>query len=143
MKSTKTKLSQSIISIILGYALCVSVLSTSAAAYSTPSPLYENLLSVSASLTISSSGLASCKSTADSAVRTDELELEMVLQQYIDGLWVPIRTWNTSNQRSVELSKSYVVYEHSRYRVFVSVSVYDANGNLVERANSTSPFWEY
>lgn len=73
----------------------------------------------------------------------DSVELEVVLQQYINGHWIDIKSWNnTSVGTTVDLLKSYAVYSGYMYRTVATGYVY-IGGSMVEEATCTSNVVEY
>lgn len=66
------------------------------------SPWYVNISSASADLSISGS-TATCSAILKSK-KSNNLEIEMKLQKYLEGNWSTVATWSTSNNNGTRLN---------------------------------------
>ena len=105
-------------------------------------PRYEVIAHISASLNISSSGRASC-AAATTLLPGYTVELTAELQQKDGSRWETIRDWETSGSNRVEVSGPWYVMPGYSYRLKVTVTVYDSNGNFVEAPVEYSKVQEY
>ena len=99
---------------------------------------YTGVSSITAGLTISSTGCASCSGSA-STYTGYSVDLTMKLQR--DG--ITIKTWSTSGENFVPLSKSYYVTSGHYYQVVTSVDVYNSKGSYVATYSCTSSVKSY
>lgn len=93
-------------------------------------PRYSALYSSIGSLSISSKGEATCKSTT----RTQSnyfAKTKMELQKYTSN-WSTIKKWESTNEISTSLSKTYNVAKGYSYRLKTTHYALDSNGNVVE-----------
>ena len=102
-------------------------------------PIYNVIADMTASLSLSSAGLATC--TGTTTVMSDSLNvrLSVSLQKYTAGGWQNVALWSKSGVRNVELEKYWNVSESGRYRTCVTVSVYNANDMQLDYAVGYSP----
>lgn len=96
------------------------------------SPMYINIMSLSASLDINSSGTATGTAKITQGLSEGSCELIMNLQKLdSDNSWKTVGTWtkkgvmSCTNQQSKAVSKG-------TYRISVIGKVYDSNGNFIE-----------
>lgn len=94
---------------------------------------YTYVDSISAGLSISSSGLATCTGTCISTSSTYSVELHVTLRNE-NGL---VQTWTTTSNRYASLSETYYVSSGHTYYVYVYARVY-SNGTQIEAASKTS-----
>ena len=107
-------------------------------------PRFQHLSRISSSLTFSALGRANC---GGSFTTYDEYDssMTMVLQQFKNQEWVDIKTWSgdfTGSGVKV-LDKGYYVPSGYRYRLVVTVTIWDSKGNALEIASCDSPIQEY
>ena len=94
-------------------------------------PRYEIISVITASLNISDSGRADCYSAVK--VPTGyKVELLAELQQNNGGRWETIRDWEASGSNRVSVSGPWYVMPGYSYRLKVTVTAYDSNGNFIE-----------
>ena len=127
---------------VLSMVLLLGVITPKASAASYPVPLYTVLANVSATLSISSTGMATCSGSAKTFDSDYVIELSMDLIKYDQD--ETIKSWSTSGKTSVSLSKKnwYVAKGHD-YQVVVTAKVYDTNNRLVETASAESGIFSY
>ena len=109
MKILKNR-SHSILSTLLTICILASLCTTVAMATEQEEyirPFYVNIMAVSSSLSINSYGMATCEGYADSAIRTDKIDMTMTLQESIGGAWVPIKNLNTLYTWYQSMSQSF------------------------------------
>lgn len=107
-----------------------------------PVPYYIGTLGTSASLSISSSGEASCWGyldcyrgyTADAAMRLQWLNSE--------GIWIDYHSWYGEG-RAVDFDETWNVPKGRTYRVRVIGDVFDEDGNWVEMVDAVSGSVKY
>jgi len=86
---------------------------------------------------ISSSGLSSISSVVF-ARNVDEIEIVGNLQQFVDGKWKTIKSWNSStNGMEHSLEKNWYVTKGSYYR-YKSYAYMYSDGTMVESTSYTS-----
>ncbi len=105
-------------------------------------PRYEVINYITAGLTISDSGRASCSATAG-VLPGYRVELLAELQQKNGTRWTTIHDWSTSGSNRVEVSGPWYVMPGYSYCVKVTVTIYDASGNFVEAPVEYSPVRDY
>lgn len=97
---------------------------------------YTAIRSLTADLTISSGGYASC--LGDCTVRSEyDAEVILELQQKKGSSWTTIMDWSDSGRR-VSFDKGQFVSRGYDYRLKISADIYDSDGDLVEDATSYS-----
>lgn len=76
-------------------------------------------------------GIATCEG---SITAQDDLPVKVIvyLQQYNNGRWVTLKTWQAEDSEYVYKSGSYAIYSGYKYRTYVEGFVYDSNGNMIE-----------
>lgn len=97
------------------------------------SPRYATIRSLSASLTISSSGRASCRVEV-SLYGSYTGEISMYLQDRSSG-WQTVKSWSSNGGAC---DGSYYVPDEDTYRVMGVLRVYNSTGKLVETATTYS-----
>ena len=102
------------------------------------SPCYESVGSIEATLSITSSGKASCYGYVKVIPSTNSFTLTMTLQRLTNGSWTYVTSWATSGTGSASLSKSYYVTNGYYYRVKLVASVRTSSGSFVEQVTSYS-----
>lgn len=104
---------------------------------SNPQTRYSHITAHSASLQISSSGLASFESRVYCAGDYD-IRINGYLQRYINGSWSNVKSVTTiENSEKVVLASQWYVSSGYQYRFMTYVYVYD-NGTLVESTSRAS-----
>lgn len=101
-----------------------------------PEPIieeYKNLFSITASLSIGSSGLAVCSGYAQTYSTTDKINLTVTLQrQNSSGSWSPVTSWHSTGYGSATIIGRYYVTSGYNYRSVTKASVYTSSGTYVE-----------
>lgn len=97
------------------------------------SPQFTAILSMSAGLSISSSGKATCSGSVTPASNTYKADMTVSLQKYKNNGWVTIKSWSDSGTgyAGVAIEAHYYVTS-GKYRVCTSVSIYNSSGKLLE-----------
>lgn len=100
---------------------------------------YTRIWGIDVGLNISLSGRADCYSQVVLDDTSDTAELTMELQRSNGGnSWRTIKTWSTSGSDTVTLDKDWYVTAGYTYRVYATVNVYTASGNLAETESEDS-----
>ena len=133
----KTHSIHSIFCMLLIVCLLSTGFSAHAAYRPTDSIQYNGTDCITASLTISSSGLASCSGTITLSYSSYSADMALDLQRYSGGSWHSVKSWSASDVTSMH--KSYYVTHGYSYRVVASATVYNASGYYVESPSATSP----
>ena len=91
-------------------------------------------------LEISDSGSASCSTKVSFVYTTYTVEITMKLQRtsMTESQWTTIRTWTTTGSGTVAMDRVWLVNSGYFYRLIVTATVYDANGNFVETQTISS-----
>ena len=103
---------------------------------------YEIISVITASLNISTSGRADCSAS----VRVPSgytVELTAELQQKDGSKWETIHDWEASGSNRISVSGPWYVIPGYSYRLKVTATTYDSNGNFVEAPVEYSNVEEY
>ena len=103
---------------------------------------YEIISVITASLNISTSGRADCSAS----VRVPsgyKVELTAELQQKDGSKWETIHDWEASGSNRISVSGPWYVIPGYSYRLKVTATIYDSNGNFVEAPVEYSNVEEY
>lgn len=103
---------------------------------------YEIISVITASLNISTSGRADCSAS----VRVPsgyKVELTAELQQKDGSKWETIHDWEASGSNRISVSGPWYVIPGYSYRLKVTATTYDSNGNFVEAPVEYSNVEEY
>lgn len=103
---------------------------------------YEIISVITASLNISTSGRADCSAS----VRVPsgyKVELTAELQQKDGSKWETIHDWEASGSNRISVSGPWYVMPGYSYRLKVTATTYDSNGNFVEAPVEYSNVEEY
>lgn len=130
----KAKLIRRLLCLMLATTILASGMAVMAA--DVPTPYYNATAKISASLSISSSGLASCGGSIRLSDSSCYANLTLQLQKYTSNGWSPVYTWTQSNATSISGSR-YVTSGYN-YRVICSANVYTSSGTYVESPSATS-----
>lgn len=102
-------------------------------------PLYEDSARLTATLSISG-GVANCAGSAKPSDSAHSATVIVKLQQDNNGNWKTLATWsgsaNSGNKASASGSKS--VESGYSYRVYVTATVKNADGSVVEQPSKAS-----
>jgi hypothetical protein len=126
------------ISILLALSLFLAFPSFAFASTVPIAPLFTHINTITAALSINSSGTATC----DGRVvhfSGNSAKLVVTLQQQRNGSWHHFDEWETTGVTMVTLSRNRTVARGFRYRVVVTATIYDAAGKVLETASVTSP----
>ena len=129
---------------VLALALLASMLMTALPAEATVQSRYAVIHTFDAGLTISSD-FATCYGAVlvtDSST-TVELYLELQRTTMTGDDWTKCKSWSTTGTEDVSLYRIRAVSSGYFYRVLVTATVYDANGNLIETQSMCSEVVEY
>ena len=120
--------------LILASVLVLPAGAAEAVAEETPtvSPRYVNIIGITASIGVNSSGKASCYSFVETANTSYTIYLVLGLQRYEDGYWTTIKEWSGSGTGEVSMDKSRYVTSGYYYRTAASATVYTSGGSYVE-----------
>lgn len=109
--------------------------SASAAVKEEIEPLYDNINTIYACISIDeSTGIATCMGSI-TAKNTYPVEVDVRLQQYYDGSWHTLKTWSNTGTMYCASSHKYAVYSGYTYRVYVTGYVYNSSGVIIESAS--------
>lgn len=105
-------------------------------------PRYEIVGIITVSLNISDSGRADCTATVrvPSGYR---VELLAELQQKDGGRWETIHDWEASGSIRISVSGPWYVVPGYSYRLQVTATTYDSDGNFIEAPVEYSPISDY
>ena len=130
------KLIRSTVPVLLFIGILVSNLMVAHASEITPR--YTGISGLTAGMTISAVGRASCSGTV--IVRTGyTADLTVELKQ--DGN--TIKTWTDSGTGSLAAEGAYYVVSGHEYMVTTTVTIYDDSGNVVGNPSKDSPVKNY
>ena len=109
-----------------------------------PEEPFIGLISASGTLSISSSGIATCIGRA-SLYNGYTAEVTVTLQRKIGAIWYDYTNWSGSGSSPVVVSNSTSssIPSGYKYRTYVYVEVYDSNNNYVENAEAWSSTKSY
>lgn len=100
-------------------------------------PYYVVLTSKSAQLVKQGSELGSCRAH----FKTDgdyKINVTMQAQRNDGGNWTSVATWYAEGTGYVSLSKPRYFAPDEEYRVYAVATIYDANGNQIEKVTASS-----
>lgn len=121
------------ISLLLLLALSFALIVPASAAVAEPvQPRYTHLGITSGSLTINeNTGIAYCIARC-TAVNGVTIEITGKLQQWKNGAWNTLKTWTESGTILVTLDKQWAVVSGYQYRFFITYTVRDSSGTVLE-----------
>lgn len=126
-----------ILCVILSIALlCAFPIQASASETEEIMPLFENINSVYACVSVDQTwGIATCTGRI---VASGEyvVSVDVILQMYKDGRWSTLATWSASDTWVASCTNYYAVYSGYTYRVLVYGSVYDDTGKIIETGSA-------
>ncbi|MEM5767426.1 MAG: hypothetical protein AAGU32_03960 [Bacillota bacterium] len=120
------------------FVLCVLTSSLGAAAQNAPAPSIQaiqatRICAITAGLTITTSGYATCTSSLDMVYSTDTATLYMYLQRQNGSSWETVNSWTTSGSYYIaQTANTYVT--KGTYRVYAVGYVY-TDGVLVDSSS--------
>lgn len=97
-------------------------------------PRYIEIASITSGLTISNTGKASCSGTAS---LWDDYTAKVTVELKQDG--TTIKTWSSTGTAYVAAGGDYYVESGHVYVVTTTVTVYNANGGVIESPSKDSP----
>lgn len=97
-------------------------------------PRYIEIASITSKLTISNFGKASCYGTAS---LWDDFTADVTVELKQDG--TTIKTWTASGTEYISAGGDYYVASGHTYVVTTTVTVYNANGGIIESPSKDSP----
>lgn len=119
--------------------LCnVLLLPVCAAEEITVQPRYLDIYSFIIDLDISSGGTATCETSVKTTTQTNTIYLTMNLEQYDGERWVIEKTWTGTYGPNADMTKYRAIPSGYYYRISVSATVFDQNGNAVETVGNYS-----
>lgn len=133
----------SLIALVLLMTSMLVIPASAAEETPTVSPRYVNILAFTASISVNSSGKASCYSFVETANTSHTIYLTIGVQRYVDGYWTTIKSWNTSGTGEVSLDKSRYVTSGYYYRTAATATVYTSSGSYVEAVTIYSQSYYY
>lgn len=92
-------------------------------------------------LTINSSGQASCFVVVNTRTASNRVEVSMSLNQ-INGK-APLKTWSLSGTGSFSATKTYYVVKGYDYQITAKITVKDSSGKLIESFTTNSSVVRY
>lgn len=99
-------------------------------------PLFENINSVYASLTIDQTlGVTTCTGGIV-AKNMYPVSVDVILQVKEDGRWTEVCSWSASGTHSAACTEYRAVYSGYEYRVLVFGYVYDESGRIIESGSA-------
>jgi hypothetical protein len=106
---------------------------------------YSNIFSIDGRLSISSFGKASVGATIDGGKDVEKVSVIAELQQYKNGEWVEIKTWERYNPYDgiLILGESYYVAKGYEYRVVLDIEVFDKDGKSLDSTTAIIPKQHY
>lgn len=107
-------------------------------------PRYNEIFSFTVNFDISSAGLASCYSSAETNLSSYSIDLNMQLQRSSNGrTWSTIREWSSQKIQITSVDKTYYVSPGYDYRIHVTATVTNSSGRVVETATRDSSIVSY
>ena len=100
-------------------------------------PCYERFASCHVGLDIGKNGKASCFGHAFAYEETDTVNVMVTLQKQNGNSWEHVRNWSASGKQFATVDKAYYVVPGT-YRVYLSISAYNANGGFEESTTLVS-----
>ena len=106
-------------------------------------PQYIELTFSESELSIDNTGNANCRSNVTTVHSENTIQIQMELQQKQSSAWKSIKTWYVTDTNPCSVEKTYVVKKGYDYRVYVTATVYDRNGNQIEQGTQYSNIKHY
>ena len=107
-------------------------------------PCFDHISSVAVGLSISLAGRATCSTGITLYDSTHSCTVDMVLYRYDGSTWEEVKNWVYSDDGpDIDLDKYWYVTSGYDYQVQAWVSVYDADGDLIETMVGDSPIKSY
>lgn len=106
------------------------------------SPMYTYISTGKATLSINSSGKATVETDVTGNSSVTSIKATINLQQYKNGSWATIKTWNeSSSSRILSFSNTYSVSSGYEYRVSSTVTAYSGqNSETVTYISATKSY---
>lgn len=115
--------------------------SISTVSASGPVPLYEEITRMDVSLSINSSGRATCSTTVNTSNRN--IEATMYLNQINGSRIKEVASWTLSDSWRLDETRFRYVDKGYDYQVDVFVTIKDSKGNVLESASMSSHIVHY
>lgn len=107
-------------------------------------PCFDHISSVAVGLSISLAGKSTCTTSITLYDSNHSATVDMVLYRYDGTTWEEVKNWVYSAEGpDVFVRKYWYVTSGYDYQVQSCVSVYDADGDLIETTAVTSPIKSY
>lgn len=122
--------------LIIIVLICTCVIEVAAYEQDGIMPLFENINSVYASLSIDQSlGVTTCTGRI---VAKDmyPVSVDVVLQVKENGKWEEVCSWSASGTYTASCTEYYAVYSGYEYRVLTWGYVHDSNGRIIESGSA-------
>lgn len=121
--------------LLVGMLLFTGILPVSASEQ--VEPRYSHIQTFTFSFDINqNTGLATCTGMVD--IRTfDTVKIVLHLQQYKNGSWQTIKSWQATGSMCAGLNQKYFVADGYAYRLYCYGYVYNSNNVLVEQDSGT------
>ena len=134
----------------LSLLMVICLLSTTAFAAGTDDgdygvmPCFDHISSVAVGLSISLSGKSTCTTSITLYDSSHSATVDMILYRYDGTTWEEVKNWVYSDDGpDIAVQKHWYVNSGYDYQVQSFVSVYDADGNLIEAMAGDSPVKSY
>lgn len=101
-------------------------------------PRYSHTDSVKATLSIDSSGNASCIGSVKATSGSSKVSVTVRLKKLENGSWNTIATWSNSGSGFIDAGGSKKVPKGYSYKVVTSGTVKDAQGNVLESPSKST-----
>ena len=123
------------VSVILVICILATVAFSAMAAEEEPTvtPRYSHISSLTGSISINSSGTATCTAQGKGKSATHKVQLNCQLQGYTGSYWSLIKSWSTISTGVASISKTQATSSgYSSYRLQITCKVYDSSSVLLE-----------
>lgn len=107
------------------------------------SPQYVEINTFDVSLSIDAVGTATCNCDINLYHAKGSITVKMELQQKQSSAWKSIKTWYVTDTNPCSAEKTYAVNKGYDYRVYVTATIYDGNGNQIEQGTQYSDIKHY
>lgn len=126
-----------IIPLILVFTILLSLsIPVSAAVKDEVMPLYNEIDTVSAGLTINKTlGITTCTGRV-TAKELVPVKVVVSLQVYKEGRWQTLQSWSETGTLTASTTHKYAVYSGYQYRVYTIGYVYNSEGVIQESASA-------
>lgn len=101
-------------------------------------PKYASIAIFSPRLSISNDGYSRSYCEVSLIDESLSIKLTVDLQQFKDGNWKTIQSWNSNGTGRVKIDKAYYVLQGYPYRIYATAVVTDSGGKVLESPSETS-----